>query len=40
MKKAKVKILRNKKWQIKEELILKEVKIYIPKKEKFRIEII
>jgi len=40
MKKAKVKILRNKKWQIKGELILKEVKIYIPKEEKFRIEII
>jgi len=40
MKKTKVKILRNKKWQIKGELILKEVKIYIPKEKEFRIEII
>lgn len=39
IKKEKVKILRNKKRQIKEELILKEVKIYIQKGEKFRIEI-
>ena len=40
MKKAGVKMLRNKKWQIEKELVLKEGKIYIPKNEKLRVEII
>jgi len=40
MKKAGVKTLRNEKWQIEEGLVLKEGKVYIPKDEKLRIEII
>ena len=40
MKKTRVKVLRNKERQIKEELVLKEEKVYIPKNEKLRIEII
>jgi len=40
MKKARVKVMRNKERQIKEELVLKEEKMYIPKNEKLRIEII
>jgi len=40
MKKARVKVLRNKERQIKKELVLKEEKMYIPKNKKLRIEII
>ena len=40
IKKAGVKMLRNKEWQIKEELVLKEGRVYIPKDEKLRMEII
>ena len=40
MKKAKVKVLRNDKWQIEYELVLKEGKMYIPKDEELRLEII
>ena len=40
MKKARVKKLRENKWQIEEELVLKEEKIYIPKDEELRVEII
>jgi len=40
MKKAGVKMLRNKKWQVKKGLVLKEEKVYIPKNEKLRVEII
>jgi len=40
MKKARVKVMRNKERQIKEKLVLKEEKMYIPKNEKLRIEII
>ena len=40
MKKAGVKMLRNKKWQIEKGLVLKEGKIYISKNEKLRVEII
>ena len=40
MKKAEVKMLRDKKQQIKKGLVLKEGKVYIPKDEKLRIEII
>jgi len=40
MKKAGVKMLRNEEWQIEEELVLKEGRVYVPKDEKLRIEII
>ena len=40
MKKAEVKMLRNEEWQIEEGLVLKEGKVYIPKNEKLRVEII
>ena len=40
MKKNRIRILRNKEWQIKEKLILKERKIYIPKNKKLSTEII
>ena len=40
MKKTEVKILRNNKWQIKYELVLKERKVYIPKDKSLRLKII
>jgi len=40
MKKTGVKVLRNEEWQIEDELVLKERKIYIPRDEKLRVEII
>ena len=40
MKKTGVKNLRENKWEIEKGLILKERKIYVPKNEKLRIEII
>jgi len=40
MKKEGVKVLRNDEWQIKDELVLKEGKIYIPRDEELRLEII
>ena len=40
MKKAGVKMLRNEEWQIEEGLVLKEGRIYVPKDEKLRVEII
>jgi len=40
MKRAGVKVLRSKKWQIEDKLVLKEKKIYIPKDERLRLEII
>jgi len=40
IKKAEVKVLRNDKWQIEEGLVLKEGKVYVPKDEKLRVEII
>jgi len=40
MKKVKVKILQEEKWQIEGDLVLKEEKVYIPKYEKLRVEII
>jgi len=40
MKKAKVKVLRNEEWQIEENLVLKEEKVYVPKNDKLRLEII
>jgi len=40
MKKAEVKMLRGDKWQVKEDLVLKEGNIYILEDKKLRIEII
>jgi len=40
IKKAEVKILRNNEWQIEDKLALKEEKVYIPKDESLRLEII
>ena len=40
IKKAEVKMLRNKEWQIEEELVLKEGRGYMLKDEKLRVEII
>ena len=40
MKKADVKMLRNKEWQIEEGLVLKERRVYVPKNKKLRVEII
>ena len=40
MKKAGVKTLRDKEWQIEEGLVLKEGRVYVPKDEKLRVEII
>jgi len=40
MKKAGVKMLRNEEWQIEEGLVLKEGRVYVPKDEKLRVEII
>ena len=40
MKKTGVKVLRGQEWQIKEDLVLKEEKVYVLKNEKLRIEII
>jgi len=40
MKKAGVKVLQGKKWQIKGNLVLKEEKVYVLKDVELRIEII
>ena len=40
MKKAGVKTLRDEEWQIEEGLVLKKEKVYVPKDEKLRVEII
>ena len=40
MKKTEVKVLRGDEWQIEENLILKKSKIYVPKDEALRVEII
>ena len=40
MKKTKVNVLRNNRWQIENKLVLKEKKIYILKNESLRLEII
>ena len=40
MKKVGVKVLRNDEWQIEDELVLKEKKMYVSKDEKLRLEII
>ena len=40
MEKVEVKVLRNKEWQIEDELVLKKEKVYVPKDESLRLEII
>ena len=40
MKKVRVKTLRDEEWQIEEGLVLKEERVYVPKDEKLRVEII
>ena len=40
MKQAGVKVLRDKEWQEHKGLMLKEGKVYVPKDEKLRVEII
>ena len=40
IKKTGVKTLRDEKWQIKEGLVLKERRVYVPKDKKLRVEII
>ena len=40
MKKAKMKELQGEEWRIEGELVLKEGKVYVPKDEEFRVEII
>jgi len=40
MKKAKVKEVQGSEWKIKGELVLKEGKVYVPKDEELRVEII
>ena len=40
MKKVDIKILREDKWQIEGELVLKKRKVYVSKDEKLRVEII
>ena len=40
MKKVEVKVLRNKEQQIEDELVLKKEKVYVPKDESLRLEII
>ena len=40
IKKAKVKVLRGYEWEMEEELVLKEKKVYILKDEELRLEVI
>ena len=40
IKKVGVKMLRNEEWQVEEGLVLKEERVYVPKNEKLRMEII
>ena len=40
MKKAGVKVLRNEEWQIEDDLVLREEKVYVLRDEKLRLEII
>ena len=40
MKKAKVKVLRDNKWKIEGELVLKRRKVYVLKYDKLKIEVI
>ena len=40
MKKAKIRVLRGKEWQLEGDLVLKEEKVYMPKDKELRVEII
>ena len=40
IKKENIKVLRGEEWQLEIELVLKERKIYMPKNEELRVEII
>ena len=40
MNKIRVKVLRDNEWQVKGDLILKKEKVYIPKNEKLKVEIV
>jgi len=40
MKKAEVRVLRGDKWEIEGDLVLKKEKVYMPKDEKLRLEVI
>jgi len=40
MKKARVKVLQGDKWQVEKDLVLKKEKIYVPKNEELRTEVI
>jgi len=40
MKKAEVKVIRGEEWQLEEDLVLKEGKMYVPKDGELRVEII
>jgi len=40
MKKVEVKELRGNKWKLEEDLVLKEGKVYVPKDEELRVEVI
>jgi len=40
MKKTKIKEIRENEWKIEGELVLKKGKIYVPKDEKLRVEVI
>jgi len=40
MKKAEVRELRGDEWKLKENLVLKEGKVYVPKDEELRVEVI
>ena len=40
MKKTKVKEIRENKWKIEEELVLKKEKVYVPKDEELRAKVI
>jgi len=40
MKKAKVRELRGDEWKLEENLVLKEGKMYVPKNEELRVEVI
>ena len=40
MKKAGIRTLRGKEWQLEGDLVLKEGKVYVPKDEELRVEII
>jgi len=40
IKKAGIRVLRGKEWQLEGDLVLKEGKVYVPKDDKLRVEII